>query len=242
MTFYNKDIVSEGLLQLGSKVTTASSTVTSNNGTLTLVSTSNMCQFLTGTGTGYTVQLPDATTCIPGQRYDLFNETNQSYSVKDAAGNLLTSPTQTSTTYVTLQSNATSAGVWIVWQIFNGSAGGLISYQIVSSTPFTTTSATPVVITGLSISPIPGQYAVWVSASWQSTIASNTQDVFIYNNGVVAADSSRNYQSGGSSKPSSMYTQSIIQVTGGAVDVRVDTSAATLTVNQRSMIMVRLGS
>jgi hypothetical protein len=40
-----------------------------------------------------------------------------------------------------------------------------------------------------------------------------------------------------------MYTQTITQVaSGSAVDVRVSTTAGTLTVNERSLVLLRIGN
>ena len=243
MTMYKDSMLVESQLQHAALVTTVTSTATTASGTLTLTSSSNCCQVITGTATGYMVKLPDATTLTVGQKYEIFNQSTQSVSVVDSASGALVTAATTSTIYALLQANGTAAGTWIVWQLFTGSGGGVISYQLTSNTAFTTTSATLVVITSFTLSPIAGLYVVWASGSWQSSQASNTQDVDIFNNGTAVSNSARTYQSFGSSKPGPMYTQTITQVaSGSAVDVRVSTTAGTLTVNERSLVLLRIGN
>jgi hypothetical protein len=63
----------------------------------------------------------------------------------------------------------------------------------------------------------------------------------IYVNGVAVADTVRSYGKVGNNGQISAHTQTIVAVPGGqAIDIRVNTTSGTLSVYQRSLILVRL--
>lgn len=93
------------------------STATTASGTLTLVKTSNSIQFFTGTAAGYSLVLPDATTLTNGWKYEFYNQSSQSITVKTNGGATLFTLAAGSNGFINLQSNSSSAGTWIFWQV-----------------------------------------------------------------------------------------------------------------------------
>ena len=121
-------------------------------------------------------------------------------------------------------------------------AQGLTNFILESSTAFSTASATDVVITGFQITPSAGTYAVWYSSDAVNTQNNATIGCALYVNGTLHASSTRLAQSVSANFVFGQYTQDIIQFNGAtAIDVRVKTSQGTLTVNSRSIILMRLG-
>lgn len=122
-------------------------------------------------------------------------------------------------------------------------AGGISNYNIVSSTAFTTSSQTDVVITGLTVTPASGTYAVWYNAESFYTTTPKSHWWSVYKAGAQIADSLRFQDTAHSNQNMADSTMTIVQVNGSqAIDVRVrcDTSGS-LTVNQRSLLFIRLG-
>jgi hypothetical protein len=223
------------------------STATTTNGSLTLVAppTNYTAQFLTGSATGFTVNMPSATTLFNGIYYRLYNTSSQPITVNDGAGNTLFTLAQSSIGFVTLESNTTTAGTWINWQSTINNASGIVNYNIVSSTAFSTSSTSDVVITGFTVTPQAGTYAVWVNGSWTPQAGPvNLETVTIYRAGAAITDSIRSISPVQSLNPLLMCTQTIASVNGTqAIDVRINSSSGqNLTVNQRSLLLIRLGT
>lgn len=220
----------------------SSSTTTTLNGNTVLTSTSNSMQFITGTQTGHSFTLPIATTLFNGWKFQFANQSSQSVVVKDSAGASLTViPTLASVDFV-LQSNATAAGTWVYTANFTGVASGILNYNITSTVTFTTTSLTDVVVTGFAVTPQSGTYAVWIMGEIQDSNSTAQMSFTVYKAGVTVADSIRDIQSYGASKPGMLATLTVISVNGSqSVDLRVKTTAGTLSVFQRSMLLIRLG-
>ena len=125
----------------------------------------------------------------------------------------------------------------------NNTAEGLTNYNLTSNTAFVTASTTDVAITSFSITPAAGTYVVLFDAS--SSATQNNASVFcsIYKNGSAVTDSARPVQSVSANFVFGQHTQSIIQVSGTeAIDVRVKISQGSLTVNGRSLLLMRLGN
>lgn len=216
-------------------------TVTSAS-TLTLVGGSAMVQNFTGSTSGQIMQLPDATTLSNGHRYEFWNNSTTIITLKDGSSTNILNISQNSIVRMVLKDNSTSAGGWLIEQTTISTSGTVVNYNIISTTPFSTSSATDVVITGMTITPQAGTYAIWISGEWQDSNASAVMRATIYNNGVAVSDSIRTYQSFGAAKSGPVYTQTISQVNGSqAIDFRINTSSGTLTVNARSLLLIRLG-
>jgi len=227
------------------------STATTTNGTLQLVApvagggtgTAKTLQILTGSATGYSVELPSALGLTDGQLYIIANTTAVTVTIKDGSGATLFTLSQNSIGYLYLRAGGSAAGTWLYYQVLSGgTATGIISYNLTSSTTFTTTSNTEVVITGFTLTPEAGTYGVWASAAMQSTASGSTLSGAIYKTGVQVADSERTSRVAAANANIVFSTQSIVQFNGtDTCDMRVSTTSATMTVAQRSLLMIRLG-
>ena len=222
----------------------ATTNATTLNGTLTLTKTSEVVQFLTGTQTGYSVVLPDATTETIGRWFEIFNMSSQPVTLKTSGGASLGVIGQTSIAYVRLQTQPDAAGTWVFWQVFVSSlASGILNYNVVGSTAFTTSSTTDVAITGLNLTPAAGVYATWFNADASATQNNANVNFSIYRGGTQIADTARRVQSVSSNFIYQMSTMTVATFDGSQVaDVRVRTSQGSITVNGRSLLMIRLGS
>lgn len=222
----------------------STSTATTASGTLTLTASSLSMQFLTGSATAYSVVLPDATTLFLGRKFEIDNQSSQPVTITDGSGAALVTLGQTSIAYVTLQTNGTTAGGWVLWQVFTNSlASGILNYQVLSSTAFDTASTTDVMITGFTVTPQAGTYAVWYNGASFLTTTPKSHWWSIYKNGTRVADSERSQDTGHSSQNMTDSTMSVVVFDGSETcDVRVRTQNGTLTVNQRTLLLIRLGS
>lgn len=236
-------ITSEGLLSHLSKVCVPATQATAAS-TLTLTVASNMTQYFTGTTAGQIVRLPSATTLAIGQRYEFYNQSNQSITVQDGSGATLFTLSQTSIAYITLQTNATVAGGWIAWQVFVSSqASGILNYQVVSSTVFTTSSTTDVLITGFTLTPQAGTYAVWFNLSTQNTSGSQSNIASIFRAATKIADSERRTGFGAANTAAALTSMTVAAFNGAETcDVRIRTTSASASVNARTLLLIRLGS
>ena len=216
-------------------------TTTTLNGNLNLTVDSNTLQILNGTATGFTVNLPDATTIFEGQRFELANDSNQTVLLKDDAGTLLGQFIEGDVIMATLEDNATAAGEWILL-VISSIASGVQAFNVASDTPFVVGATSDTLITGMAITPVTGTYGVWFSAD--ITIAANNKigQCVIFKDGVAVENSRRNYQGVSSNFECVMPTLGIIQVNGAqALDIRVNVNGSTMTINQRSLLVIRLG-
>lgn len=219
-------------------------TTTTAGGTRTLTNANKNFQVLRGSAAGYTLVHPDARTLFQGWAYVFYNGSSQPITVKDGTGAVMFTLGQTSIAYCYLQDNSTQAGIWITYQVFTGGvASGIVNYNIESTTPFATTSASDVLITGFTVTPQAGTYAIWVNASLQFSTGNAAGSLTVYKAGISIPDSVRAIQSAGGSTPFSAGSQTIAQVNGSqTIDARVKTSGGTLTANQRSLLLIRLGT
>lgn len=215
---------------------------TTASGTLTLVRADNTTQILTGTATGYNVRLPDATTLPLSIQYQIVNASSQTVQIKDGAGINLFVLGQQSIGYALLQLNGSAAGTWLWYQATLSVASGIINYNVTSTTAFATTSSTDVMITGASVTPQSGTYAIWYNSSNLNTTNNANCTCTIYKAGSSLTDSLRTFQTSSSNNTFQHSTLTIVNVDGTqTLDVRVSTSTGTLTVNGRSLLLVRLG-
>jgi hypothetical protein len=113
-----------GLSNVAKEMNPPEFSATSTNGTLTLTSASKMCQFLSGSATGFSIVLPNATTLSTGWKYEFYNTSTKSITLKDNSGTVIFNLASQSWTFVRLQVNSTAAGTWFVYQIWGGGAGG----------------------------------------------------------------------------------------------------------------------
>lgn len=244
MTAYVSDIQVESHAVLNAHALPSKNVTATTNGSVTLVHGDPTSLVVSGTGTNFTVILSDATLHHQGFIQNIYNTTGNVLTIKDGAGNILALLSQQSVAYVYLNIAGTIAGEWILWQVLLSSvASGIISYNITSSTPFTTSSATDVIITGLTLTPQAGTYAVWFNADASCTQNNSNVVHSIYRNSIVIADSIRTTQSVSANFIFQESTQTIAQFNGTqACDARVRTNQGSLTVNGRSLLLIRLGT
>lgn len=217
---------------------------TSLNGSSSLTYLNKTLQIITGTQTGHSIILPNATTLFNGRKYEIANQSSQPIAIKNFSGASLFNLNPQSVAMMTLQSNSTSAGVWIS-VVVSTIASGIQSYNLISSTAFTTSVRTPTYaqITGFSITPLSGTYAVWYSSSSFYTTTPKSHYWAIYKNAAAISDSLRSQDSAHSNQNMMDTTQTIVNVNGTdtvSVYVACDNTGS-LTVNQRSLILIRLG-
>lgn len=220
-----------------------STQATTASGTFTLLESHDSLQIFTGSATGYSVVLPVGSTLFNGRKFEIVNNSSSPLTIKYADGSTLVSLGQTSIGYLTIQDNSTSNGVWISWQTYIGTSGGILSYNLISSTAFTTSSTTDVIITSFATTPSAGTYAVFYSASVFGTTSPQNNNWTVYKSGSALSDSLRTQISSRSNQTMLQATQTITQVDGTqAIDIRVNVAAGSLTVNQRSLLLIRLGN
>jgi len=236
-------ITVEGKLSHVSKVCVPRTQATAVS-TLSIVVGDSMAQYFTGATAGQIVQLPNATTLAIGQRYEFFNMSSQTIQVKDGSGANLFTLSQSSIAYITLQTNGSSSGGWIAWQVYiSSTASGILNYELISTTTFTTGSTTDVAITGFSVTPQSGRYALWYSGQSFLTTTPKTHWWSFYKGGSQITDSERSQDTAHSSQKMNDSTQTIESFNGtDVIDVRVRTQNGSMSIYQRSLILIRLGS
>lgn len=206
-----------------------------------LTSASSTLQFITGTALNSTVSFPNATTLFEGQLYIIANESTAAVKIDNFSGTELFELLANSLGFFFLQDNGTADGVWIGFSV-SGFATGILSYNITDSTPFSTTSSTDVLITGFTVTPVAGRYAVWYNARTASSNGSAINTWTVYKDGVAVSDSSRNARAGSNNADFTASTQTVFSVNGSqAVDVRVRRTGGTITVYDRTLTLIRLG-
>jgi hypothetical protein len=118
-----------------------------------------------------------------------------------------------------------------------------IANSTVSDTgTFSTTSATYVVVTSMTLTPVAGTYLVLFDTSAAVSNNGNDADFAIHLNGVEQTNTTRPfiYDNGGQER-NSIAIHAIITTPGAqAIDVRARISANTLTVYQRTLTVVRV--
>ena len=222
----------------------STATATTLNGTMTLVNTSQSVVYLTGTATGYSVVLPDATTLPQGHVYTIYNTSSQTVLVKTFGGATLFTLSQTSIANLYLLANGTTAGTWSAWQAISDPsvASGILNYKAVSSASFAPGTA-DILITSMTVTPQAGTYAIWFSASAQIVTNNVSTTVSIYNGASQVTDSIRTVTNSVSTFNTILTTQSTVQFNGtNACEVHTNRSGGTATITGRSLILIRLGS
>lgn len=213
--------------------------ILNNNAALT--ADSSTLQFITGAGLNSSVSFPNATTLSNGQSYIIANEGSAFVSIKNFNGDSLFELLADSLGFFYLQNNSTSSGVWVGFSV-SGFATGILSFSNTSSVEFSTTSSTDVIITGFSITPVAGRYAVWYNARSSSSNGSAINTWTIYKDGVAVTDSLRSSRVGSNNADFVASTQSVISVNGmQAIDVRIRRTGGTIFVYDRTLTLIRLG-
>lgn len=213
-----------------------------SNSTLTLKAGDTTRMFFTGSTVGQIIKLPVCTNLIIGLKFEIFNIGSVSITLNyQDNSSLITIPASTKTEVI-LQ-GISANGSWFILQFFSNVASGIVNYKVTSSTTFTTASAADVVITGFTIIPQAGTYAIWHNAS--CTIATNNTllRTSVYKAGVLIADSTRASQASGGGWSGMASTMTTSQFNGSqACDIRVRSSTGSISVLDRTLILIRLGN
>jgi len=212
--------------------------------TIALKSGDATLNIFTGTTSGQIIKLPIIVTSdILGLEFIIINMGTQSISFRTQDGAVLFSCLPDTKTTAMLEDNSTANGTWFVGQAFNNTATGIVNYKISSSTTFTTSSATDVVITGFTLTPISGTYAVWFSASITITQNNALLTSTAYKNGSPVADSRRVTQGTSSNWIGQSSLVDTITFDGTeAVDIRVKSSSGSISILDRTLLLIRLGA
>jgi hypothetical protein len=214
------------------------------NGNLVLTSASSTMQIITGTATNYDITLPDARTLFKGTKFEIVSQNGSVMRVNNPDATQLFLLGQTSIGYLTLQDNSSANGIWVYSQTFIATATGILNYRVVSSTAFSTSSQSDVIITGFAVTPTAGTYVVFYNAAVSYTTTPKTHFWSIYAGGVQVTASQRQQDTSHSSQNMADSTMALIQFDGTQscdVRVRCDTTGS-LTVNARTLLMIRLGT
>jgi hypothetical protein len=240
MTEYVGNINVESLLtQNQLQLNFASNTLA--NSTLSLTSSSNGTQYFSGSTAGQILKLPNATTLPNGFQFTILNNGTQSIALQDNGGNALATISQATILTAILISNATSNGVWVLFTI-SATATGILNYNVVSSTNFATSANVDTLITGMTVTPQAGTYAIWFNAENTGSGSGQQLDCTVYNNGIAVADSKRSNLSTSGVHVFQSSTMTISQFSGSAAcDIRVNANGNGMTIGQRSMLLIRLG-
>lgn len=241
---FRKDNTQEAIQEIHQQtVIDPTFTTTTASGSLTLTDQSTTYQVIKGSASGFTINLADATTLFNGYKLEIANLSSRSIQIKNGAGTNLLILGQTSILYAVLSDNSTSAGNWVYFQAFASTTTGTVNYEVINDTPFTTTSSSYQIIPGFTITPTAGTYACWFNASIFHTTTPRGHWWGFFRGGVIIPDSERRQDTSHSNQTMMDSTMTIAQFDGAqTLDVRyrIDTNGAT-TVNQRSMILIRLG-
>ena len=240
---FNSSTVHAAIEEVRTKTTFEIETLTSSlNGNHNVTVDDSNIHIVRGTATGYSVTLPDATLLFIGRKFEVGNDSSETVLVKDNSGATIATLIAGDTALLTLETNSIAAGAWIIQTITN-SATGITSYTITSTTPFSTDATTDTLITGFTVTPVQGRYYAIYSADIVISQNNRIAQTVIYKAGVAESNTRRIVQGVGSGFEATSVSVGEITVNGSqAVDVRVNVSSGSVTVNQRSLLLIRLGS
>ena len=211
--------------------------------TLQLYYSSASTFIFTGSTPGQIVRLPDAMTLEAGRDFSFVNLGSVAGTLQYQDGTFFSLLPADSRTNVTLVDKLTANGIWFIEQQFNDVASGIVNYNVIDSAPFSTNSDTDVMIAGFAVTPIAGKYAVWYNASASGTQGNASHFFTIYKVATSVADSVRSVRPGASNTAYPQVTQSIVSFNGAeSCSVHARTSAGAMTINDRSLILIRLGA
>lgn len=198
--------------------------------------------FVTGSATNYKLRFPNAINLFNGQNYIIVNSSTAAIDVVDFSNNLKFNLLAGAIGVIYLRSNATTNGIWDGF-VVSGFATGILSYNVTSNTIFTTSATTDTLITGFSITPVAGQYAVWVEADTRIITSNRLVDMVVYKDSTSIENTRRTIQGVSANFRALHTTLGIVSVNGSnsiSVHVRIN-SASSFEIRQRSLLLIRLG-
>lgn len=115
-----------------------------------------------------------------------------------------------------------------------------VSLTIVeASTDTTTTSASDVLMSGMTTTPAVGSYLVWFEGDVTHNSSGSTINTSIYFNGAIIATSNRQWQRGNQTMGGSFACVAKITADGiNAIEGRWSTSGATATCHRRQLYLI----
>lgn len=157
---------------------------------------------------------------------------------KQKVGETLQFKTLKAGTFITLQNDDNE----IIISATGTIASGIVNYKVNDVSLFSTTSNSYVVLTGMTVTPEAGLYAIWINFSANTSAANKIIYLAVFRDGTMLADSERDTLAAAASQSVIQSTQTTAQFNGSETcDLRVKVSGNTLHVAARSMILIRLG-
>ncbi len=121
-------------------------------------------------------------------------------------------------------------------------ASGIQNYNIISSTAFASTANVDTFVTGITVTPASGTYAILLNASSTGTGSGQQMDCSIFKGGTLIADSKRSVVTPAGSHIVILSTLTVTSFNGSqACQMYVNPNGSSQTVNQRSMLLIKLG-
>lgn len=152
--------------------------------TLSLTAGSAFTYFFSGSTAGQIVAMPEATTLIQGQVYDLWNFSTQNVEIRDFSGTFLASLKPNGRTLVILTDATTSAGVWaLTYTLDNGNVFGTQLYYQEAEAETSNNSTTYVNKITLVTPSLPlGDYLSQFQFNWRTSSANRVCDYRVQRN------------------------------------------------------------
>lgn len=223
-------------------VTTPAYTVATTNGTLNLNNTDATVHFITGSASNFSVIMPNATTLAKGTNFEIYNRTASAIVIKYLSGVVLGVLDAESVSSLILQDNTTSDGVYSPFTVEIAQASGILNYNLQAQAAFVTTSTTDTNITNFSITPASGEYFISFNSSNTSSLNNAECTCSLYKGAVQILGTERTARSTASNFILQLSTQGVASFNGiETLNVAVRLTTGTLTVNNRSVVMLRLG-
>lgn len=242
MTFVTKNATIEQKSSIKTSVTVPQYTQVSTNGSLQLDGSSASVQFLTGTASGFSVILPNATTLSVGTNFEIYNRSTNAVSVRYFDGSLLGVTAPESVSSLVLQDGSTQKGVFSPFTVEIAQAAGITNYNSTSTSPFSTSSTTDAVITDFVVTPQAGTYAIFFNASNTSTNQNSLNYITLYKGNTPIAGTERVAKAVGNNFEFQLSSLGIATFTGAEeLRVYVRVTSGTITVNARTGVALRLG-
>lgn len=218
-------------------------TVATTNGTLTLDSSSSTVNFITGSATGFVIRMPNATTLANGTNFELYNRTGSPITIRyfDNTTTLGILDAESVSSLI-LQDNSTTNGIFSPFTVEVGQAAGILSYNASSQVAFTTASVTDVEVTGISITPASGEYFIAFNGSGSIVQNNALLTVSLYKDTTQVVGTERQLQAASANYVGTLSTQAVASFNGTqALSIRARSTVGNVTLNARSVLMLRLG-
>lgn len=234
--------VNDALVEVRNTRVSKVDTVTTSATTKVLTIDDTTFHEVTGSTTGFSYKLPAGTSLSNGREYEIFNNSTVPIDIKNGSDAVLFTLVAGDFVRLILVDNTTTAGQWIQI-VSSATATGVVSYSVGSGTQFSTNNFSDTLITGMTVTPVSGRYQCLYSADI-TIISNNKESEIVFFKGSSAVTTTRRTAQGVGSNSKQTHTMiSEISVNGSeAISARVNVSGGSVEVNQRRMILIRLGS